>query len=279
MTSSRRTRGWAIGIGTAALAAFAPAAMAQTGGDTPGGSTPQPSPPAFAPVPERPPVNRPPDPVRATLTGLLIEQRISSAAIRRTRSVEEWINAGLITADLAGGSLTGRELMPGIGTRLGQPHAVSTPSPRPLDIPEPQRTGPVQPASTVRAQLAINQRISVVAVARINALTERMTGGLTGGDIRPDQVGLGQLQNTLYITGKPANIVSPAASTTNVVVPPDAGRSSIRFSDAQALINQRIAQAAVRRSNALLDLVRAGIPGESFQEDTIGSDRLGPSLP
>lgn len=275
MTSSRRTRGWAIGIGAAALAAVAPAAMAQTGG-----STPQPpAPPAFAPVPERPPVTRPPDPVRATLTGLLIEQRISSAAIRRTRSVEEWINAGLITADLAGGSLTGRELMPGIGTRVGQPHAVSVPSPRPLDIPEPERTGPVEPASTLRAQLAINQRISVVAVARINALTERMNGGLTGGDIRAQQVGLGQLQNTLYVTGKPANIVSPAASTTNVVVPPDTGRSSIRLSDAQALINQRIAQAAVRRSNALLDLVRAGIPGESFQEDTIGSDRLGPSLP
>ena len=170
MSGSRLMRGWAMGAGVAALAAMAPAAMGQAGGE----EAPAPSPPVFAPVPERPPANPNPDPVVASLRALLIEQRISSAAIRRIRAVEDWINAGLTSADLAGGSITARELMPQIGTRVGQPHEVSAPTPRPLDIPEPRDTGPAEPAGSIRAQLAINQRISVVAVARGNALAARM---------------------------------------------------------------------------------------------------------
>lgn len=280
MRNSRRTRAWAIGTGVAALAVLAPNALAQTGGTTPGGSTPQPSAPVFVPQPEPPEVTPPtPGRVLANLRGLIIEQRISSAAIRRTRSVEEWINAGMVTDDFAGGGLTTRELNPGIGTQQGQPHDVATPSPRPLDVAEPPAQGqPVQPAGSLQAQLRINQRISAVAVARVNALTARMNGGLTGGDIRVGQVGLGQLQNTLFITNAPASIVSPEASTTDVQVPPRAGGDPIRATNAQALINQRIAQAAVRRSNALTNLVEAGIAGASFQEDTIGTDRLGPGL-
>jgi hypothetical protein len=52
----------------------------------------------------------------------------------------------------------------------------------------------------------------------------------------------------------------------------------VRLSAAQILINQRIAQAAVRRSNALVDRIRRGFSARDFQPGTITFRVLDPSV-
>jgi hypothetical protein len=52
----------------------------------------------------------------------------------------------------------------------------------------------------------------------------------------------------------------------------------VRLTDGQVLINQRISQAAVRRVNRLVALVRGGLTGAQFQEGSIGAGALAGEL-
>jgi hypothetical protein len=52
----------------------------------------------------------------------------------------------------------------------------------------------------------------------------------------------------------------------------------VRVSEGQLLVNQRISQAAVRRVNRLVALVRGGVTGAQFQEGSIGAGALAAEL-
>lgn len=281
MASHRRAARMALSLGIAGLIVLPATAAAQT---APSGGTTLPPPgsvtePVFAPVADPPQVGTSGNPggVTVSAASLLIEQRIAQAAIRRAAGIEAWLAAGIVTNDLAGGAFTARELANGIVTRTGPIHPVPAASPRPVQVAAASPSSGANVQATA-AQLLINQRIAQAAVRRSNALQARINGGLTGGDIRADQVTLGKLRSTLYIAQAPASAVSAAASRTEVQAPQRTGAATVRVTAAQMLINQRIAQAAVRRTNALLHQLRRGLDGTSFQGASVGTDRLAAGL-
>jgi len=217
--------------------------------------------------------------VRLTAQQLLINQRISQAAVRRVNAVQEWLDDGLVTNDLCGGAFQPLNFGPGVtvtATSAARPEALQAPKPRPV-IPRRGRTGSAAAVKLEAAQLLISQRISQAAVRRANALTERLDQGLTGGDLRDGVVTLAKIAVGIRISAATSAGFGPAASRTVVDPPPSRRSVKVTLSAAQILINQRIAQAAVRRSNALVDRIKRGLSARDFQQGTITFRVLAPS--
>ncbi len=211
---------------------------------------------------------------------LLINQRIAQAAVRRVNAVSSWLNAGLVTNDLCGGAFVAQSFGPTLtlgSTSTLFPGASQPPKPRPV-TPAKATTGNVKGVKLQASQLLISQRISQAAVRRANALTARLDNGLTGGDLRnaavtPDKVAVG----LTVVAALAGGDVPP--SQTNVAPPgPRTGAANVTLSTTQLLINQRIAQAAVRRSNALIDRIGAGFSAGDFQAATLSKRTLGTGL-
>jgi hypothetical protein len=217
--------------------------------------------------------------VTMTAEQLLINQRISQAAVRRVNAVNGWLGAGLVTNDLCGGAFVAQSFGPTItlgSTSTLFPGASALPNPRPV-TPAKATPGNVKGVKLEASQLLISQRISQAAVRRANALTARLDGGLTGGDLRagaitPDKVAVG----LTVLAAAPGGDVAP--SKTNVKPPGPRTGAKVTLSTTQILINQRVAQAAVRRSNALIDRIGAGFFAGDFQAATLSQRTLGTGL-
>jgi sugar lactone lactonase YvrE len=210
---------------------------------------------------------------------LLINQRISQAAVRRVNAVQAWLDDGLVTNDLCGGAFIAQSFGAGIttaATSAPRPEALVVAKPRPV-VAKKGRTGRAAGVKLEAAQLLISQRISQAAVRRANALTERLDGGLTGGDLHDGQITLAKIAIGLRITSATTVGSGPAPSRTLVATPPRGRPAKVTLSANQILINQRIAQAAVRRSNALVDRIAAGFSARDFQPGTISARDLAPS--
>jgi sugar lactone lactonase YvrE len=222
------------------------------------------------------------DPGRVKLSAeqLLINQRIAQAAVRRVNAVQSWLDAGLTTNDLCGGAFVAQSFAGTVkvgSTSTLVPEASKLPSPRPVNSAKPSG-GNVKGVKLEAAQLLIGQRISQAAVRRANALTARLDGGLTGGDLRSGVVTPAKLAVGLTIVSSVPGS-DPARSKTNVTpAPPRTGASKVTLSANQLLINQRIAQAAVRRSNALVDRLSAGFSAADFQAATVTQRNLASAL-
>jgi hypothetical protein len=209
---------------------------------------------------------------RFTLTRrqLLINQRIAQAAIRRLNAVQARLDGGLGGRDLCGHSIGAEDLDPAIMTAVSP----SSPAPAEAASPAPIRTAPRQagPRGVVRlsaAQLLVNQRIGQAAVRRANGLAARLDAGLTGGDITDGQVTQGKLAEGLRVTGAPA---TPPPAPSRTVIPPredPADPGSVRLTLEQLRINQRVYQAAVRRANALVSRLEAGIAGDGIRDGSL----------
>lgn len=235
---------------------------------------------ACKPIPAAPVATKGSGKVALSAEQLLINQRISQAAVRRVNAVQSWLSAGLTTTDLCGGAFVAQSFGPTV--RVGStfsvdPGASQLPKPRPVT---PAKAGGGNPAGVKldASQLLISQRISQAAVRRANALTARLDGGLTGGDLRSGQVIPSKLAVGITILSSvPGG--DPAPSKTNVAPPgPRTGAVNVTLSTTQILINQRIAQAAVRRSNALIARLGAGFSAGDFQAATITQRNLGAPL-
>jgi hypothetical protein len=227
-----------------------------------------------APSPSTPAPGR----VQLTAAQLRINQRIGQAAIRRLNAVEAWLDAGIQGQDICGEAIGAAKLAAGIVTVLA-----------PLPVPPPAEPGPllpdprplvVAPASTggnpVRLsveQLRINQRIYQAAIRRAAALERRLAGRLTGGDLAAGAIAQGQLAARLQIVRSTATATEPAASRTEIA-PPGTGGKAPTLTAAQLRINQRIAQAAVRRANALVAHLQAGLDGDEFADGSITARAL-----
>ena len=224
-------------------------------------------------VPARPASGRP-GTIRLSRAQMLVSQRIAQAALRRADAVDRWLAAGVTGNDLCGGSIRATQLGPGLVAgpaatpRTGRPAA-----PRPLVV---RRAGGGDPGA-VRLdarQLLINQRISQAAIRRVAALEARLDAGLTGGDVRPGAVSLGQLAGDLRVV-RATPAARPAPSVTRLA-PARRSGGRVTVSVEQLRINQRIAQAAVRRSNALQDRIRRGLTGDDLRPNTLVADNLAP---
>ena len=254
---------------------FTPPPAPGTGGrlDVPKGSA------ACKVIPARTEPTKKSGKVQLTAEQMLINQRISQAAVRRVNAVSSWLNAGLVTNDLCGGAFVAQSFGPTItlgSTSTLFPGASQLPNPRPV-TPAKAKAGNVKGVTLSATQLLITQRISQAAVRRANGLTARLDNGLTGGDLRtgavtPDKVAVG-----LTVLAAAAGGDVPASTT--VVAPPSKGNpANVTVSTTQVLINQRIAQAAVRRSNALIDRIGAGFSAGDFQASTLSQRTLGTGL-
>ena len=205
---------------------------------------------------------------------LIVNQRISQTAVRRLNAVQEWLDAGITTDDLApaiGGEQFGTSVM--LGSR--PPAPVAPASPRPI-TPSPPPPGGSAVVRVTPAQLLINQRISQAAVRRANALEERLREGLTGGDIQEGAVTKEKLHPGLRVVGTIPTERPPASST--VIAPPEGKGLPVRLTRAQLVINQRISQAAVRRANGLIARLEEGVSAELIRPRSLTSANLAPSL-
>lgn len=233
-----------------------------------------PAAPACRPAPPPGPARRP-DPVRLSAAGLLASQRVAQAAIRRVAAIERWLDAGLVEGDLCGGAVGPAELGPGVFTQFGGAAAPTEASPRPVVIPGARRQG--DDVALSAAQLRVNQRIAQVAVRRANAVTQRLALGLTGGDVRDGEITAAKLARGLTVTGTTPAPAPPASATPRA----GAGRPpTVRFTPtaAQLRVNQRIARTAVRRTNAVLAVLRAGIGPGQIRDGSITAADLAPAL-
>lgn len=254
---------------------FTPPPAPGTGGrlDVPRGSA------ACRPVPTPPAPTKGSGKVKMTAEQMLINQRIAQAAVRRVNAVQSWLGAGLVTNDLCGGAFVAQSFGPTItvgSTSTLFPGASQLPNPRPV-TPAKAKPGNVKGVTLSAEQLLISQRISQAAVRRANGLTARLDNGLTGGDLRsgavtPDKVAVGLTVLAAAAGG------DAAPSQTNVAPPGPRSASKVTLSTTQILINQRISQAAVRRSNALIDRIGAGFFAGDFQSGTLSRRTLGTGL-
>jgi len=137
----------------------------------------------ISPLPIPPPTPRA-GRVRLTSGQLLINQRISQAAVRRATAGRARLSAGLTGADVLNGALTARHLAPGLRVVSAVPLPFSA-SVSASGAAAQYGAAPVRrPVTLSRSQLLINQRIAQAAVLRAGWLVEKLEGGLTGADVR-----------------------------------------------------------------------------------------------
>lgn len=250
---------------------------APTGGDptgggpgapAPGGAVAgAPSPAACRPVPPRgtPATVRPPEEITAEY--LAIDQRTGSATIRRANAIESWLAAGIEGRDVCGGALGPAEIGPSLVAATGAlGPAPVPPDPRPVVIAAAARKDVAFEASAL--QMCINQRVYQAAIARTNALAERLAA-LRGGDVEDGTLGRGHLRQDLAVTAGTGSS-SAERSTTGVDRPERRGCGVVRFTTAQAAINRRIAIQSVVRVNALLDDIASGLTDANFADGSLG---------
>lgn len=223
-------------------------------------------------TPVRPPASSSAAKVSATVRQLRINQRISSAAIRRANAIQAWLDGGIVADDLCGAGLAARAFGSGIVLGVGSPNVGTKPSPRPLSVAKAGSPGEVTRSIN---QLRINQRISAAAVRRINGLTARMSS-LTGGDIVDGEITVSALNGTTTIVSAALGATTPASTTK--VAPASGGSAKFTLSAGQLRINQRISQAAVRRVNRLSDQIASGLTSANFADGSINAIDLEPGL-
>lgn len=233
-----------------------------------------PSAPVCRPAPASPAPSGRTRPVPPSAAHLRGTQRIAQAAIRRARAVEQWLDAGLVDADLCGGAIGPSELGPGVLTGAGPATARPEASPRPVMVAQaPEARGAV---ALTAAQLRINQRIAQAAIYRANAVAQRLAVGLTGGDVRDGEITAGTLARGLTVVGTtPAPAPAPSTTPRTALGRPHA---TLPITAAQLAVNRRIALVALLRTNATLTLLRSGLGPAQIRDGSITAADLAPAL-
>jgi len=209
-----------------------------------------------------------PDAVELSVRQLLINQRIAQAALRRASAINARLRAGLTGADIRPGALSRAVFGPGVEV-LGEDTGAFLPARRERPLVVPGRS--TSSRGTVRLtarQLLINQRIAQAAVRRANRLTALFAGELTGAQIADGTLGPENLAPGLSIARTTA-LAAPAAVATAAAPAPAGAGARVGLSATQLRISQRIAQAALRRLNAVRMTLEHGVPGSSFAPGSI----------
>lgn len=206
-------------------------------------------------------------PIRLTTEQLKINQRIAQAAVARVQALESHLRRGLGSGDIRDGSITPQDFGPSVAVS----GAATLETPAPGVTTEITVRTPKRSAARLRitdTQLLINQRIAQGAMRRANRLAAVIDGGLTGAAIRD-----GALTDADLAPGVAAAPATGVPNPPRFVLPtleaPTTGASRIRVTQRQLIINQRIAQATIRRLNVLIDRVEQGFSGADFQDGTL----------
>jgi len=215
--------------------------------------------------------------ITLTRRQLLINQRISQAAIRRERAIRRRLDEGLTAADIRDGSL-GRSVF-GAGVSIVGAETAAAPGSGGRPIAVPAAAGGSGGRVTLSArQLLINQRVAQAAVRRVNELTPRLDAGLTGEDVQDGAVTAAKLAPGLSVASALEAAGPPAAAPAAGTAPIRRGSGRVRLSIAQLATNQRISQAAVRRLNAIRRRIEDGVTERDFRGGALGARDLSPEV-
>jgi hypothetical protein len=91
-------------------------------------------------------------------------------------------------------------------------------------------------------------------------------------------VAAGKLAAELRILAADMSVPRPPASRTPIATASRGTGASVSLTARQLRINQRIAQAAVRRANALANHLESGLDGNAFAADTVVARNIAPEL-
>ncbi len=235
-------------------------------------------------VPQPPKGQGNPAGIRLSAAQLLINQRISQAAVRRVNSTIDRVTKGLTGNDIRDCALGWDDFNSSFTASLVGPDPVGTAT----GVAEP-RTTPTRvrqaadPASVKleRTQLVISQRISQAAVRRVNAATKRLNA-LTAGDFQLGTIGAAALATEMrrVLGGGAPNNTAGSTAFVPITSAPAGPRNpgAVKLTRGQLLINQRISQAAVRRINHLTAELASGITSRQIVDGSITRANLTPAV-
>jgi hypothetical protein len=224
-------------------------------------------------------------PARATLrvgkiklqaSQMLKTQQVSQTALRRLAAVENRLKKKLGAADICGGAITANLFAEGIQTATGATNELVASNPALIKTKAVKASKKKVKLTT--KQLLINQRIAQAAVRRATAIEARLRSGLTGGDLKQGVIGNGQLAQGLRIVSARQVGNPPAATRTRMGRGSTGAAGNVRVSRKQLEINHKIALAALRRANALVDRLETGLMKGDFKARSISAVSLDPSL-
>ena len=209
--------------------------------------------------------------VELTTSQLLTNQRISQAAVLRSNGALDALDAGLPAEAFRNAGFGG----PAFGASVPIT-GTATPAPPSnalgYTVPIPAKTGGGGTVELTAEQLQINQKISQAAVLRSNAVRDRIQQGLTASQIGTGAITLAKLRPGLSFGALGAN----APGTPITVGTASGGGGDVTLSEQQLLINQRISQAAVRRSNLNIAELQAGLTQDGIAPGGIASQNVTP---
>jgi hypothetical protein len=136
-----------------------------------------------------------------------------------------------------------------------------------------------RPVRLTREQLLVNQRISQTALRRVNAVLERLDGGLTAADIRRGSLLAASFGPGVTVGGlEAAEVVDPGPPAPIRILAPPRSTARPELSAEQLLVNHRIAMAALRRAKAARRLLTSGLTGANVRDGSLGAEHLAPGL-
>ena len=203
---------------------------------------------------------------------LLTNQRISQAAVLRSNGALDALEAGLPATAFRTGAIGAGAFGSDVQV-LGTATPTAPSSARGYLVPIPRKSSGGGQVELTRQQLVINQRISQAAVLRSNAVRDRLDAGLTAA-----QIGTGAITTPSLLSGLSFGTLGPNAAGTPITVRKASGGSSgtVALSAQQILINQRISQAAVRRSNLNIARIQQGLTQDQITPGGIASQNVRP---
>ncbi len=136
--------------------------------------------------------------------------------------------------------------------------------------PAPPRVGRV---ALTAAQLRTGQRIAQAALRRANAIESWLAAGIRTTDLCGGALGPGEFAGITFGGTSPVPVVA-AAPRPLVVAPAPGRRAGLALTAAQMRINQRIAQAALRRAGALAARLDGGLTGGDVADGAVGAPQL-----
>ena len=139
----------------------------------------------------------------------------------------------------------------------------------------PSKGSPSGKVTVSAKQLRDNQRISQDALRRANLLADRLAAGLTGADFRGCALGMKEFSSAAVTGAQNGGVAIPAAGAVAAArATPTRRRATpkkVTLSAGQLLINQRIAQAAVLRVNAMSKRMQGGLTAGDLRNGTLAA--------
>ncbi len=222
----------------------------------------------------RPPARR----VKVSANQLLVNQRVSQAAVLRANAVEKALDE-LDGRDIRPGGLRAETFDSSVSITGDDSASATRPLRRSIRVSRPAgkaaKAGSRSAVELSDRQVRINQRVSAAAVRRANALAARIERGLTGADIADGTISADRLAGGLQVTGRGTPTSQPPEPPPSAPSPTGGG-GTVKLSAEQLLTNQRIAQAAVLRTNRLLRVIEIGLTSEHFRPGSLGAGDLAP---